>query len=644
MARQVQLRAPSLQRAQAYSRAIVEQTPEAILTMDEQGVVEWLNPAAERLFGFAVHELIGRPIGLLLAGVDETGAGVLPGKDLPAVRSTITGSGRELLGRHRDGSTFRVALRTSEMRLGERRLFLMMVDARNYSERVRRESAEEEQATENIMLNALADELDESKARVRAMLESALDCIIGMDQQGRIVEFNPAAEKTFGYSSVEVVGKPLAEVLIPPAWRERHRQGLAHYLDTGEGRMLDKRIEISAVRANGAEFPIELTVTRVRGKGPPSFTGIIRDLTERKAAEEALSHSASIVESSDDAILGKTLDGTILSWNRGAERIYGYSAQEMKGRSIFLIVPPERRHEVQQILERIQGGERLEHFETLRVRKDGRKIDISLTVSPIKDLAGKIIGASAIGQDITERKRAEGVLQRQAAELARSNAELEQFAHIASHDLQEPLRMVASYTKLLARRYQGRLDKDADEFIAYAVDGATRMQTLINDLLRYSRVETRSKGLAPTEAAAALKWALANLRKAIEETGAILSNDPLPMVIADGMQLAQVFQNLIGNAIKFRGDRPLRVHLGAERKEAEFLFWVRDNGMGIAPQFHERVFEIFRRLHPTEAYPGTGIGLAICKKIVERHGGRIWLDSEPGEGATFYFTIPTTKE
>jgi len=221
---------------------------------------------------------------------------------------------------------------------------------------------------------------------------------------------------------------------------------------------------------------------------------------------------------------------------------------------------------------------------------------------------------------------------------------LEQFANVASHDLQEPLRMVASYTKLLARHYQGRLDKDAAEFIAYAVDGATRMQALINDLLRYSRLETRSKAFEPTEAGAALKWALANLRKAFEETGAIISNDPLPTVSADGMQLGQVFQNLIGNAIKFRGDRPPRVHVGAERKEAEFLFWVRDNGIGIAPQFRERVFVIFRRLHPAEEYPGTGIGLAICKKIVERHGGRIWVESEPGEGATFYFTIPNLSQ
>jgi len=643
MVHQVQTRVTYLQRAEAYSRAIVEQAPEGIITTDETGVIEWLNPAAERLFGFAVHELMGRPLGLLLAGVDEPDV-VPPGKSLSAVKAAINGGARELLGRRKDGSTFRVALRASAMRLSDRRLFLMMVGI--YPERIsrERERPKEEQATDIARLNELAEELDESKARARAILESALDCIVNMDQQGRIIEFNPAAEKTFGCSSAEVVGKPLAEVLLPPSSWETHRQGLAEHLATGESRLLDRRTEISAVRANGTEFPIELTVTRVRGKGPPTFTGIIRDLTERKRAEEGLSHLASIVESSGDAIIGKTLDGTVLSWNTGAERIYGYSAEEMRGRSIFLIVPPERGHEAQQILERIKRGERVEHFETLRLKKDGRGIDISLTVSPIKDAAGKIIGASAIGRDITERKRVEEVLQRQAAELARSNAELEQFCNVASHDLQEPLRMVASYTKLLARRYQGRLDKDADEFIAYAVDGATRMQTLINDLLRYSRVETRSKVFEPTDAGAALKWALANLRRAIEETGAIISSDPLPTVIADGMQLGQVFQNLIGNAIKFRSDRPLRVHLGAERKEAEFLFWVRDNGIGIAPQFRERVFVIFRRLHPVEEHPGTGIGLAICKKIIERHGGRIWVESEPSEGATFYFTIPIIKD
>ena len=244
-----------------------------------------------------------------------------------------------------------------------------------------------------------------------------------------------------------------------------------------------------------------------------------------------------------------------------------------------------------------------------------------------------------LGRERNDLIKARQDLEQSVAELGRSNADLQQFAYVASHDLQEPLRMVSSYTQLLARRYKGTLDADADEFIAFAVDGATRMQRLIQDLLAYSRVSTGGRQFKLTSVEAAFGYALDNLQHVMKESGAVVTHDPLPTVMGDEKQLAQLFQNLLSNAVIFRGQEPPHIHVSAKRTDVEWLLSVRDNGIGLDAQYADRIFVIFQRLHNRQEYPGTGIGLAICKKIVERHGGRIWVESEPGKGATFYFTI-----
>jgi light-regulated signal transduction histidine kinase (bacteriophytochrome) len=259
-----------------------------------------------------------------------------------------------------------------------------------------------------------------------------------------------------------------------------------------------------------------------------------------------------------------------------------------------------------------------------------------ITLAPFSQ-AGYI---NLYARDITELKKAEKLLELRLEELAHSNEELEQFAYISSHDLQEPLRMITSYLQLLQRRYQGNLDDKADKYIHFAVDGATRMQNLINDLLEFSRVAKSTRELETVNSEFILHQVQSNLKIMIKENNATVSHDPLPDVLIDPTQMIQLFQNLIANGIKFHGDDPPKIHITAEKKEIEWLFSVQDNGIGIDPHYSERIFEIFKRLHTREKYYGTGIGLAICKRIVERHGGRIWVESELGQGSTFYFTLP----
>jgi PAS domain S-box-containing protein len=371
------------------------------------------------------------------------------------------------------------------------------------------------------------------------------------------------------------------------------------------------------------------------------FTGSVIDIHERKQAARASALLSAIVDSSDDAIISKNLDGIIMSWNKSAERLFGYTADEAIGRSILMLIPPDRQDEEPGILARLRRGERVDHFETIRVRKDGSSLNISLTISPVRDPEGRIIGASKIARDITDRVRREQDLRDANAALQRANEDLQQFAYSASHDLQEPLRMVAAYSELLQKRFGGKLGPVADEYIGFTVAGAARMETLLRDLRTYTQVSTAEQ-LPPGEidARAVLDKALANLEVAIHDAGATVRSERLPHVRMHEFQLQQLFQNLIGNAIRYRGTAPPVIDVSAKRVGDDWRFSVSDNGIGIEPEYKEQIFGIFKRLHSASDFPGTGMGLAICQRIVERGGGRIWVESEPGRGSTFYFTVP----
>lgn len=378
----------------------------------------------------------------------------------------------------------------------------------------------------------------------------------------------------------------------------------------------------------------------------PAQTAIRRAQKELHHSEEQFRLLVDGVK--DYAIFMLDKAGSVVTWNTGAEQIKGYRADEILGHHFSCFYTPEdiESEKPERELESAAKVGRYEE-EGWRLRKDGSRFWASVVITALRDESGNLRGFAKVSRDITQRIEAEAAekkrkaLERSAAELKRSSDELQQFSYIAAHDLQEPLRMVVSYTQLLAKRYKGQLDADADEFLFYAVDGAHRMQLLIQGLLAYCRVETTGKDLLETPSAAALEWALVKLQGPIEDSGGVVTHDPLPTVIADSGQLTQLFENLVGNAIKYHGVDPPRVHVSAKRySDSEWIFSVRDNGIGIDSQYFEKIFVMYQRLHGRKEISGTGVGLTVCKKIAERHGGRIWVESSLGNGSTFYLVLP----
>jgi len=371
---------------------------------------------------------------------------------------------------------------------------------------------------------------------------------------------------------------------------------------------------------------------------------VLKDTTTRTQVETELGIVFDALKSAMVGVIIASLEGKINFVNPAFLNIFRYKDQnEVIGKNAAELFAPKKVRtfaDLTAIIDNVKGDR--EEFNVHR--EDGSVFSVEVSCSNVSDKAGNIIGRMAFFVDVTERKQIKKKLKRTLADLKRSNTDLQQFAYVASHDLQEPLRMVASYTQLLEERYQDKLDTDAKEFIQFAVDGALRMQRLINDLLSYSLVGARQKPVKPTDCNSVLSQVIANLSVTIEQNNVIITNDDLPTVMADASQMQELFKNLVGNAIKFRSEHAPRVHVSAKQNGNKWLFSVQDNGLGIDPQYNDKIFLIFQRLHSKEEYPGTGIGLAICKRIVERHGGKIWVDSNVGMGSTFYFTLPLKRE
>ncbi|MEE8359163.1 MAG: ATP-binding protein [Candidatus Hydrothermarchaeales archaeon] len=541
-------------------------------------------------------------------------------------------------------------------------------------------------------LQKMARELAESEEKYRSIIQTATDAIVSVGEDMKITLWNKTAEKIFGYSEEEALGKPI-NIIIPKKYREMYIKSIEQTLKIGNPKVTGKTIELEVIRRDGTLFPVELSFSTKKKDESYTSTNIIRDITKRKQAAETIRRKLEFektisnissrfagVSGIDDSInvsLGyigrlsganraylfllckdKTIKDNAYEWcaegvspqiddlkNLNPTMFPWWMAKLQKGEVIHIRdvskMPPEARTEMEKlksqdiksllILPLRVGGELAGFIGLDNTIKTGRW---SFEEPTLLRISSEIIGSAL------ERKWTEETLRKTTIELERSNKELEQFAYIASHDLQEPLRMVASYVQLIERKYKDKLDKDAEDFIAFAVDGATRMREMINDLLAYSRVGTKGKPFMMINSTTVLDHAISNLKAAIEENSAVITYDPLPTIMVDDLQLIQLFQNLIANAIKFRGDDPPNVHISANLKDEEWVFSVRDTGIGINPEYAERIFVIFQRLHGRGEYPGTGIGLAVCKRIVERHGGSIWIESEPEKGSTFYFTIP----
>lgn len=611
-------------------RAVIESAPTALVMVDAAGSIVLANAEAERLFRYPRDEMIGMGIEDL---VPERFRSLHPAYRTgyfyqPHARGM--GQGRDLYGLRRDGTEFPIQIGLNPIST----------------------------AHGAFVLSAIVDltERKRMEARFRATVESAPTAMVMIDRQGMIVLVNGETEKMFGHRREALLGRPI-ESLIPVRFRMAHPGMREAFFQLPEARRMGVGRDLFGVRADGSEFPIEIGLNPVETDEGTFVLSAIVDITERKEIEGRFRLA---VDAAPVAMLMTDSAGRIELANREALRLFGYAPGELVGQPLEVLIPGQFRGRHPHLRQNYQDKPESRRMGEGRVlharRKDGVEVPVEIGLSPLSTAEGKVVLSVIV--DISERVAAEEAQRKLNEELERrvskrtaelghaiealteSNVELQQFAYVASHDLQTPLRGIAGCAQILEAEYAGAVDEAGRAIIRRMVQSTVHLQSMIRDLLAYSRIEARDRPFGPVDLEAVLAETKALLEATVLEARATITHDPLPTVTGDRTQLVQLFSNVIGNAVKYRADRPPAVHVSATREDAEtWRISVRDNGIGIAAEHLEKVFEVFTRLHTQAAYPGTGIGLAVCRRVVGRHNGRIWVESAAGAGSTFHFTL-----
>ncbi|MCC6893662.1 MAG: PAS domain S-box protein [Anaerolineae bacterium] len=632
-------------------QVVLEGITDGVIAQTPKGQPIFANQAATDIIGHkSINDVLKTPLSQTRAklGFYNAHGDVVPQSELPSTKAFSEGITSQMVMRwtYEDGSSDRwINLRSTPVfdDAGKIQMAISIFS-----------DITEEKVSELQLMNA--------HERLAIILASIKSAVVSTDTEGRIDLMNPSAEKLTGWSQSEGLGRPFEEVVVLATEKPgetlsspirsvlRGENGSDHY--TADSVLL--------LNKNGSTIFIEYNSVAVKDQFGSIIGGLItfRDISERIRSERERSQLTFLLAAQQKRlenilanIPGMVWESTTLPEgnqkmefvNAYTEKLFGYLREEWLANPNFaqkIIHPEDAEQTRMQMTAFYESGKLTGSVQFRGIAADGRIVPIEATYSLLPDDKGTIVGTCGLMTDMSQRKADENALRQSALDLKRSNEQLEQFAYVASHDLQEPLRMIISYLQLLERRYKNNLDQDATEFIAYAVDGATRMKALINDLLAYSRVKTGEQNFKRFDTKLALDQAINNLQMSIDEEKAQITVENLPTVSGDEAQFVQLFQNLLSNAIKFHGTTPPEIAVKGERAGTEWKISVRDNGIGMEPQYLERIFVIFQRLHSKEQYPGTGIGLAICKKVVEHHGGRIWAESNPGLGTTFWFTIP----